>query len=537
MTTDAHPSPPAPQSGSYHETLAQAGTLLRGGGRRERREARTLLEGLLRDFPEEYPPLDLEAELLVEDGEAPLAQRLLEEYLKYMPEVGEASERLAWVFWHTRRREEAVAELQAALARQPELRRARRWLVEWAPAVGKPEVAAAVAREGLDRHPGDVELLLLSARAAELSRDEGGAERHLRAAWEQAPANEEALRALGRHLVRNGRAREAAELLESSGAATGGQAETRLLLAEALLHISNRAGEGLALLKQLVFAPDASEEFHRDLLEVLYNTWDPERADSELIGLAREHPVPDSFALELTNRFGARRLQSRLRQLWELVSARPLQFPRTTARYLSTHYQAIGWPARLRKWVQEHWQEIEADATLWGGVGAWHVERGKWKDAESHLSRYSQRPGVRPWMILLLARACEATGKIEEASKHLRAAVAMEPDHSEVAVRSRLAFNLAMEGMGGAGQLILLDCSEKGRELASPADFVRIFAVESLLEAAKLHSALDRKALFDDTLRRMRDMAASDPGGEAAGVITTFQQKVREVLMRSTDAR
>lgn len=533
MTTDPpYPPPPATESASLEEALARA-KRLRRGGQRDRREARTLLEGLLRDFPEEYPPLDLEAELLVEEGEAPLAQRLLEEYLRYMPEVGEASERLAWIFWHTRKREEAVAELRAALARQPDLRRARRWLVEWAPVTGKPEIAVEAAREGLERHPGDVELLLLAARAAEVSRDDAAAEKHLRAAWREGPENEDAVRALGNHLLRRGRAAEAVELLEPQR--EGGEAglSTRLLLAEGLLHLPNRAGEGLALLKQLVFAPDGSEEFHRALLDVLYNTWEPDRADRELLDLARAHPIPDGFALELTNRFGARRVQARLRQLWELVSVRPLQFPRTTARFLSTHYQAVGWPGRIRRWIQEHWREIDSEAILWGGVGAWYVEREKWRDALAHLRTYPQRPGVRPWMILLLARSCEATGQQEEANKHLRAAMALEPDHSEVAIRSRLAFNLAMEGMGGAGQLILLDCSEKGRDLASPADFVRIFAVESLLAAAKLHSASERKALFDDTILRMRNMAASDPGGEASAVVGAFRAKVREVLLRS----
>src|SRR5690606_17433728 len=88
-------------------------------------------EAELRADPDRYETLDLEAQALVRAGEAELALRLLDEYLRVYPECGEAAARLAWVHWQTEKREEALAEVRAALARDPANHAARRFLLQW----------------------------------------------------------------------------------------------------------------------------------------------------------------------------------------------------------------------------------------------------------------------------------------------------------------------------------------------------------------------------------------------------------------------
>ncbi len=533
MTTGTWQSP-SNSPDSLEETLARAEELL-AGGREQRREARQLLEERLRTHPNEYPALDIEARLLVEEGEATLAERLLEEFIRYHPDMGEAAERLAWVFWRTHRREEALAELRAALARQPGLRRARRWLIEWAPECGKPELALEAAHAGLAESPDDPEVLLLAARSAEACLRFKEAEESYRRVLAMEGHTEQAIRDYGRFLLNRGRREDAVKLIEPLLGQGEASLPARLLAAEALLKTSGREEEGMALLQQLVFSPDAGADFYRSLLKVLYECREARKADKEMLSLVREHPVPDEFLLELASRFAKRHLHALLRSLWALVSAQPARYPHTVARFLTKWHRETGRPSRIQRWIVKHWAEIDSNPFLWAGVGAWYAERGKWAEAVFQLQTYAQRAGVKPWMVLTLARSCEALGLREEANQHLRHAVALEPDESEVAIRSRLAFNLALEGMPGAGQLILLDCSEKGRERATPADFVRIYAVESLAEAKKHYSPFDKKDIFDDTIKRMKTMAASEEGKEAQEVIRAFRKRVRYILFRGVE--
>lgn len=491
-------------------------------------QARRILEEHLRSHPEDFPPLDAEVEILTASGEVPLAIRLIEEYIRYYPENGGASARLAWIHWETGRKEDAFAEIRATLARDPGDTKARQWLAEWSAAERDHAGALRAAEEGLAREPDDRGLLLALARAAAHLKDESRARTAFSRVVELHPDDAEAHRHFAMFLLGASKAEEAVRILQPLVDSRTLSPETALCAIEA--HF--RAGQvvpAIRLARRLGITPGLHDEEARALLALCHQNLPAREADELLLSMPEVWPVADALVIELVEHHGSRAARENLNRLYNLVSQYPLLYPRSMARILSTYLQLLP-PGAIERWVAAHWGDLEQNATLWGGVGAWHCARGRWEDAIHHLSRYEGRPGVRQWMIHLLGKSLETVGRIDEANLHYRRALELEPDHSEPGVRSRLAFNVALEGMPAAGHLMLVDCSEKGRKLALTEDFVRIMAVETLATAGRLGEYAQRKELFDDVLVRLRQLAMQDPSSNSKMAIRLFRRKAAEML-------
>jgi tetratricopeptide (TPR) repeat protein len=517
------PSSPIEQLINHALTLARS-------GRAGIAEARRLLEEQLRADPESYPALDAEVEVLVMAGDSALALRLLEEYIRYFPANSDASARLAWLHWQGGKREESLAEIRATLARDPGNVKSRRWLAEWALEMKDFRLAAATAEEAGAGESPDKELVLLLGRAAAGLKDEARA----RPAYERAlkidPQWEAAARHYAGFLLDMNHPADAGAVLEPF-LQRGTASPDTVLVAFDAHHRLGRRESAYGLLRQISCTPGlADDKLAHRVVSLLYQSMSLEQADGLLFQLLDSGPLADPVALEFTEHCGIRGNRGHLIRLYKVVSGRPLSFPRTMARFLSTYYKAPLMPGTIGRWISTHGPEIEHEAILWGGVGAWYVQRSRWEEAVRHLSRYEGRPGVKSWMIHLLGQSLESLGRMADANMHYRRALLLAADHSEAGIRSRLAFNLALDGMAGAGQVILVDMSEAGREAGVTEDHVRMVAVEALATARDLTSPADRKELFEEAVGRMKSLAGTDPGGGSARVIQRFRRRVMDLL-------
>lgn len=499
-------------------------------------EARRILEAELRADPDRYETLDLEAQALVRAGEAELALRLIDEYLRVYPECGEAAARLAWVHWQTEKREEALAEVRAALARDPANHTARRFLLEWLLETRDWEGARRGAEEALAVTPGNPDFLMILARSGAHLRNEKLARMAYGELIEMGHQPETVARAYGEFLLDMNHTGEAAKLLEPWLHSSDVEPTTLLRGADALFR-SSQPQRALEVCRRIATDPRADkDEIQHDLLDMMHRNIGLTGTDEFAFEVIRSPGCVDSFGVELLERVGQRGNRGAVIRVFEVAGREPLHFPRTMARFLSTFYSQPLIPGTAGRWVAANHDAIERSATLWGGVGAWHVARGKWAAAAEHLSRYHGRPGVQPWMILLLGRALENLGDFNEACRHYRHALTLPPDHSEPGIRSRLAFLLALDDMASAGKLILLDCSEAGKKLTTAEDLLRMIAVEALSAIPRVALAADRDELLQQALGEMARVAREDPYAESPAILKRFRDKIREVQSREAAA-
>ncbi len=509
------------------QTLARASSLFEAGNRIE---ARQLAEGLLRADSGWYEPLDLEARILASGGEAKLAQRLLEEYTRYYPDHAEARSRLAWIHWNLGLREEAIAEARATLARHPGSTSARANLVDWMLDTGDNAGAAALAEAGLAQSPDDRALLSAMARAARRLRDEPRARRAYERLLANNPGDEDAARGFAEFLLDQNHSEEAVRFLEPFLQGEGSKPATLLRSADALFR-SRRHPDALLIIQRL--ASDArgdSEEFQREVLDICLHNMGLVGSDQFAIEQLRSRRAVDSYALEMLERCGQRGNRGQVIEIYNVISVEPLRYPRAMARFLSTYSGQLLVPGAVSRWVAANRAAINSNAILWGGVGAWLMDKGKPAEVVAHLSAYEGRSGTKPWMLLILGIALESLGNGREACRHYRRALLMPPDHTELAVRSRLAFLLALEGMAATGHLIVLYCSESGKRVQTGDDTVRLLGVEALAVAAKLSSADEKRSLLDRALTEMQAIFRATPSPEARRVMQAFKARSIELL-------
>lgn len=493
-------------------------------------KARQLLERELRDNPSNAEALDLEVELLVEAGDTGRAHRLVEEYLRYYPHCSLASSRLGWVLWKKGKREEALAEARASLARDPSHRRTRKWFLEWAEALGRHDLIVEITEAALRDSPEDVSLKLPLARAYAKSQRVQEAREALEEVLGREPENAEAAGALAElHLGQN-QTQPAMDVLSPFLARADCPPALLLKGGEAAFR-ANLPAQALELIERLVCGEDAGDEtFMAEVYACMDQQMGTAGAERYALEKLRAQAASDSFALSFLEAVGGRGNRGRIADIFSAIKDVPLRYPRTMARFLSTYHSAPSLPGAVERWVRTHQGKIEENATLWGGVGAWHFSRGRWEAAAEHLIRWYGRPGVKPWMLLLLGRAYEAMGRPADANEQYRHALTMEPDHSEVTLRSRLAFNLAMEGMPGAGKILIDECTSAGRELATVEDLLRMFAVETLVEAASIREPHNLQPLFADAVAHMRSLARKDPYTDGGGIIRAFRGRCERLL-------
>jgi predicted Zn-dependent protease len=487
-------------------------------------DARQILEAEIRRDTTNYAPLDLEAEVLVRQREAPLAIRLLEEYIRYYRENTAAAVRLAWVMWQQGKREEAIAEVRAALARDPADRRGAIWLARWALEMDDKELALQTAIGLTERHPDEPRGWTLLGRARAIHADETGA----REAFNQALARHggaEPAEAYARFLLEHNHPGEAMRILEPLASQHPAAPAVLVRHAEACFR-SNLPKQAFDSLARLVRMPAADDQtIQVEALTVLYREAGARQADDFAMHMVQQGRVCDAFILELIERLGARENRGALRHLFQIISADAVHYSRSMARILSTFAVKFLQREEVEAWLRQHAPLVEQNTMLWGGIGAWLFAQKRWQDTVGHLGRHHGRPDLKPWMLLLLARALEEVDNQAEANIAYREAVQLAPDHTEAALRSRLAYNMAMDRMPAAGLLVAMDCSEQGKKTATIEDLARLCVVESLARMPKLDTLEERKALYDETINSLKSLSRKDPEAEIASVLKGFRQR------------
>ena len=491
--------------------------------------ARAIVEAELRRDSSLFEPLDLEAELLVEQRNAPLALRLLEEYQRFYPDDGRVSARIAWVHWSEGRRDEALAEVRAALARDPGCAMAREFAAEWCRAKGEHAEALRLAEEGLALEPDNRGLLMGAAIAAAHLRNETTARAHFENALRLYPDDDKVLGAYGRFLLDMNHSGEAAKLL--AGAGKTARPHISLLMAATDAHFRARQfPEAFALAERIATESEWDDPaVQRDLQELLAREAGTQQADELAFRLIGEARAVDCFGVEFLERCGMRQNRSHLTRTFELARNAPHKYPRTLARFLSTFYEAPATPGLVSGWVQRNMPMIMENTILWGGVGAWYVARGKWREASEHLASHHGRPDVKPWMLKLLGTAHEAQGHGPEANAAYRSALALPPDHSEFSIRSRLAYNMAMESMPGAGELLLMECSAAGREMGTMEDVARAAVVKALHQLYCTDNAEERAEIISSTEALLTNLAKADANLAVKVFKRQFRKKAEEL--------
>ncbi|CAN5328151.1 hypothetical protein BH09SUM1_BH09SUM1_17250 [soil metagenome] len=509
--------------------ILQQADALRGARRFS--EARKLLEAEIRRDSSNWEVLRAEAELLCEIGDHALAERLLDEYVSYYSHNSEAAAHLARVRWQTDRKDEALAELEAAVRRDPSAVLPRQWLIDWllekaetgrAIIVGEAAVSAGI----------DAPCLLVSLAKAHLrANHRDKAEKFLRQALEADPDAAEAAPLLAETLLQSQRRTEAIPLIDRF-AESAGASPSRWLRTADLYFRANLPERAFQFLIKLITETAAdSAPLQRSALDLCVRNAGQQETDRLYLSHLHALQLLDSAALEYLEFNNGRANKSAVVEAFRTISAQSLRYRRTMTRILSAFYGSPLPAQAIPEWIRTHHLEIESDAVLWGGVGAYYVEQRRWNEAADHLIRWWGRPGVMPWMLLLLGRALEELGRVPDANTQYRHALQMPPDHSEGGIRSRLAFNLSMEWMHGAASIIATDCSPRGRGLSTAADRARILAVEAFSAAGRFRDFQQRSELFEEALIRMKEMAQG--ASEAEAVMRIFRQRSLEILSQS----
>ncbi|MCC5877841.1 MAG: tetratricopeptide repeat protein, partial [Candidatus Sumerlaeia bacterium] len=240
--------------------------------------------------------------------------------------------------------------------------------------------------------------------------------------------------------------------------------------------------------------------------------------------------LSDSYTVTLLEAVGARDNRARINDVFQIIKDHPTRYPRAMARFLSTYHGAPAIPGTVDRWVKSHGREIDENVVLWGGVGAWMVAKSNWRGAVNHLTHWQHRAGVKPWMLHLLGRAHEALGQPAEAMNAYRAALSLETDHTEATIRSKLAFQMALEGMAGAGRLILLDLSEEAKKLGTVEDLMRTFSVQAFADAETITSAQERAQILQESFQQLRQLARQDPYCNPRPILRAFRERSDQLI-------
>jgi tetratricopeptide (TPR) repeat protein len=493
-------------------------------------EARRAVEVVLRANPEAFEPLDAEVQILHALGEDNLAERLLDEYLLYAPDSSMASARLAWLRHANGQTEDALAEILALLRRDPDCAEARVMAARWLTKEGQGERAIQVAQEGLERNPHDAQLLLqLGLAHGTLGQTEAGLEAMKRAVQED-PTDEEIARDCARIMLSVRRPAEGFELLEPFAVAPAASPRTWLAAAR-LAHAARLPRKGNWFLHRLATDPRCDDDqLQHDVLKVGCECLGATSGENWAFALVDSGEAVDALGVELLEMVAGQLNRTKVERLFLSAGRTPHRYPRTIARFLTTFHELTTSLGVVSRWITQNAAAIHHNTPIWAGVGAWHLQRRKYQDAADHLVHWPGRRGVRPWMILLLGRALEGLARNSEANAQFRAALQLPPDHSEPSLRSRLGFNMALEGLAANGHLVLVELTARGRQFVTGEDRARTAVVEALLAMERCTAPEEGRQLLGETLVLLAELKHSDRAGVVAQIERLFVQRANEVI-------
>lgn len=500
--------------------------------------ARMMLEAYLREHPEDWHALELELEILSRVKERKLARALLDEYLSCYPNDERAATANARIMWEMGEQEEAFAEAKALVARNPQNIAAQETLARFARVREDAPVAEAAANAVLAEDGENVTALSSLAWAQEQLVKLDLA----RATWarlETLPIPLAMTIAHVRFLLKQNLVAEALQLVSGYCGAPTSSPTMHLLGAECAFR-SNLPATAIPWLERIFVAREpfaASSEIAADAIQTALNSMGRGPADTMLFRLLETGAMVDTVSVEFLEACGQRGHRGHLIRIFNFVSRRPLEYPRTMARILSTYYDAPYWWGSIGRWVAANPHVITQNTRIWGGVGAWNVAKGNWSAAINQLSRWPERRGpgdgdVAAWMVLLYAIALEHVSRFEEANDQLRAALTLPPDHAEPAIRSRLAWNLALLGNPAAGKLVLMDYSEDGKRYSTFTDEARGLAVAALVRIEQSKSWDEGKETIDTCVAHLKQAAKQNPSEPIATLIRDFRRRGFELLQR-----
>ena len=482
--------------------------------------ARRALEDLIRSQPTAFEPLDAEAQVLHALGEDALAERLLDEFLLYDPGSTAAAIRLAWLRHVSGRRDDAVAEILATLGRDPSSLQARIYAIQWLVEEGQAQRAEQIGTEGLEIHGDNGSLLLWLGLAQAASGHTDKAVSTLARAHEVDPGNEEIARDYARILLSVRRPADAFAVLEPFGLGPEPSPKTWLTAARAA-HAARLPRKGSWFLHRLATDPRCdSDQLQHDVIKAASECLGGTSAENWAFSLIETGVAVDALGVELLESCAAQMNRTKVEHVFVSASRAPGRYQRTIARFLTTFSELTTTHGVVAKWVAANGHEIQLHTPIWAGVGAWHLARRKYAEAVDHLTHWPGRRGVKPWMILLLGRALEALGRHSEANAQYRAALQLPPDHSEPALRTRLGFNLALEGLAANGHLIITDLSTKGTQYVSAEDRARSAAIEGLFAIGCADSPDDARNSRNEALELITELRQ----GEAASVVSQIER-------------
>jgi tetratricopeptide (TPR) repeat protein len=461
------------------------------------RAARQQLETHLRESPEQYAPLDAAAQVLAALGEGDLARRLLDAYLAYAPDCTPASARLAWLLAEQQQHEEALAEINSALARDPHCVEALRIRSAIHLAKDRLPEALADARAAFDRDPDDREsrLALMRVHLAERRLDDARV-----IAGDLLTSDPYAAMDFARGLCDSRQSRVALALLQPFATREDALPETWPLAARAALE-TGLAPQGFWFLRRMLTTepPENDQPRVGRNIQLVFNLLGAREAEAFLGDLLREGALADGYGVEMLEQVATQGNRPRLDELFRIAGANPLRYPRTVVRYLTTHSEQAAPPDLIPSWIAASAGAIATNTHLWAGVGTWFHQNKRYREAADHLVQWPYRQDVRPWMLFVLGKALEELDSVLEANAQYRAALAMEPDHSTAAIRTRLAFNLAVEGSAAQGVLVARDL------LDSPQPPPQARAVLALFKASQA-------TLSDETIAILNEGRAALEG-------------------------
>lgn len=498
--------------------------------------ARAAIEQSLRANPARFDILDIETQLLHAQGEDQLAERLLDEYLRYDPSSAAASARLAWLHWVNGRQEDGLAEVEATLARSPNSIEARQLAMQWQVEMGQPAKAIRLGQQALDQGLETATIHHLMGLALGTSGDNDGAIASMRRALALEPDSEEHARNLARLLMTRREAAEAFRLLEPFALRENASWRTWMAAAR-IAHSARLPLKGNWFLQRLATDPRAdSDETQHDVILCAVECLGSQGAESMFLDFIENGIALDSLGVELLETFGGQGNRAKIERLFVAAGRQPNRYPRTIARFFSTFHDMTSNPSLISRWLVEQAPAVQASLVIRAGIAAWHVAQGRWQQAVDSLRDAVSRPDARPWMILLLGRAHEGLGEFAVASHLYRQALQLPADHSEAGLRSRLAFNEALEGNGGVAKLVLLESSPRVAQLATLDDRARVLCVEAFFAAGRTESREDRLELLRETEAELELLRKQDRRNVVIGIQRLFRQRMQELLQESEDA-
>jgi tetratricopeptide (TPR) repeat protein len=496
-------------------------------------EARVLLEKQIRLDPNDFSPLDLEVDILFQQDEGALAQRLLEEYIRYHPQNADAAARLGWLLYKTEQIDEAMAELRATLARHPEHLKARLWLIEWLEQQTLYEEVITCCEKGFVYAPDQRDLLLYQGRAASKLKNPLKAKEAFHRLGKFFPNDEQAATAIAEHLTERNQCEEALNRLMPFVNEPDPDPATLYVYIKTSFRgrFYPHATRGMELLLSLPKVKDCL--LLRKALQLVFQNMGAKGGREFLMHTIHQGIVSDQGLLEFLSLAFENNDGPIFPPIFYYISHNPLLYQKSMYHCLAEFTRYLPDAQVVSSWVGGYQPLIEQETLLWGGVGGWMAYHKQWQAAVAHLSRYQGREGVTQSMLLVLGEALEELEQYEQANRHYRKALELPTDQAEVKIRSRLAFNLAMEDMAdmaGAGHIIAVDCSEKGKSKAGPLDLIRLYAVEALATLGYLNTTEEKQNLLRETLGQMKTLLSKSDKARAVHLIRLFQQKALRAI-------